>query len=187
MFIHLLLPTIKFRQTEGESTVQSLFLSKHIALYLPSSCFSLSPSILLLAVVPGPFRMTCLAPDLWTSGAKRHRSQRVKTGSCLSSSRLLISASSAGVCHPLLSQTDVCLPVYCSWPGRLVGVQASALSLTLWNTTAVRLLPDSMLIVWFNSPMFNHEEKWREREGERERDYDNWLKVLLCWIPSVHF
>lgn len=126
----------------------------------------LSPSILFLAVMPGPFRMTCLAPDFWTLGAKRHRSQRVKSGSLLSSSRPLISASSAGVCHPPLSQTDVCLPVYCSWPGRLVGLQASALSLTLWNTTAVRLLPDSMLIVWFNSPMFNHEGKRRERERE---------------------
>lgn len=62
--------------------------------------------------------------------------------------------------------------------GRLVGVRAGALSLTLWNTTAVRLLPDSMLIVWFNSPMFNH---------ERKRDYANWFKVLLCGVPSVDF
>lgn len=86
-----------------------------------------------------------------------------KTSCLLSSWCPLIPASSAGVCHPPLGQTDVCLPVYCSWPGRLVGAQASALSLTLWNTTAVRLLPDSMLIVWFNSPMFNHEGKGRER------------------------
>lgn len=107
------------------------------------------------------FQVICLAHRFLNA-----RSQRVKNKprSPLFLPLLLVSASSAGVCHPLLSPTDMCLPVYCCWPGRLVGVQAGALSLTLWNTTAVRLLPDSMLIVWFNAPMFNHEEKWRERE-----------------------
>ena len=90
----------------------------------PSSHLLLSLSILLLAARPGPFRITILAPNFRTLGAERHRSQGVKTGSLLSSSRPLVSASSAGVCHPPLSQTAVCLPVYCSWPGRLVGVQA---------------------------------------------------------------
>lgn len=109
----------------------------------------------------GTFQVTCFASRFLNTGAKR-----VKNKPRLSSlpPSLHVSASSAGVCHPLLSPTDMCLPVYCCWPGRLVGVQAGALSLTLWNTTAVRLLPDSMLIVWFNAPMFNHEEKWRERE-----------------------
>lgn len=99
--------------------------------FTPSSLFCLHP-FCFLAVVPGPFRITCLAPNFWTLGAKRRRSQRVKVVSLSSaSSRPLIYTSSAGVCHPPLSQTDVCLPVYCSWPGRLVGVPASALSLTL--------------------------------------------------------
>lgn len=103
-----------------------------------------------------------------TPEPKVRTSSSLFLSSSLSLSLPLTSASSAGVCHPPLSQTDVCLPVYCSWPGRLVGVQASALSLTLWNTTAVRLLPDSMLMVWFTSPMFNHETEGR-REEERER------------------
>lgn len=114
----------------------------------------------LLPVVSGPFKWLVWPTDFWTLEPK---SQKQALLSSLPPSSL-VSASSAGVCHPLLSPTDMCLPVYCCWPGRLVGVQAGALSLTLWNTTAVRLLPDSMLIVWFNAPMFNHEEKWRERE-----------------------
>lgn len=136
------------------------------ALYLPPpASFCLRP-LGFLAVVPGPFTVTCLAPRFLDAGPRRDTEAKESKQGPLSSlpPSSLVSASSAGVCHPPLSQTDVCLPVYCCWPGRLVGVQASALSLTLWNTTAVRLLPDSMLIVWFNAPMFNHEEKWRERE-----------------------
>ena len=114
----------------------------------------------------GTFQSDSLGRRFLDSRRQETRKPKSQSGLSLSSvpPALLISASSAGVCQPPLSQTDVCLPVYCSWPGRLVGVQASALSLTLWNTTAVRLLPDSMLIVRFNSPMFNHEEKWRQRE-----------------------
>lgn len=124
-------------------------------------CFSFFVCLfVLLAVVSGPFKWLVWPKYFWTLERK---SQKQAPLSSLPPS-LLVSASSAGVCHPLLSPTDMCLPVYCCWPGRLVGVQAGALSLTLWNTTAVRLLPDSMLIVWFNAPMFNHEEKWRERE-----------------------
>lgn len=115
--------------------------------------------------MPGPFRKDLFSPRFLDSRHQEAQGPKSQNGLHLfSPSRPLISASSAGVCHPPLSQTDVCLPVYCSWPGRLVGAQASALSLTLWNTTAVRLLPDSMLIVWFNSPMFNHEGKGREWE-----------------------
>lgn len=148
------------------------YKGKEKVLSCPPSSPLLSLSSLLLAVVRGSFRTTCLASDFSTFGTRRHRSQKsgraLLLSSSLSLSLPLTSASSAGVCHPPLSQTDVCLPVYCSWPGRLVGVQASALSLTLWNTTAVRLLPDSMLMVWFTSPMFNHETEGR-REEERER------------------
>lgn len=139
---------------------------KQNALYLPSLAPYSAVSVLFcffgffLPVASGPFKWLVWPTDFWTLEPK---SQKQAPLSSLPPSSL-VSASSAGVCHPLLSPTDMCLPVYCCWPGRLVGVQAGALSLTLWNTTAVRLLPDSMLIVWFNAPMFNHEEKWRERE-----------------------
>lgn len=154
-------PLNQNNKLKGEATVQSL-----CKINCPDFILLLTvllSSCMLLAVELGPFRKTCLALDFWTLGARRHQSQKSERALSLVAWPL-ISGSSAGVCHPPLSQTDVCLPVYCSWPGRLVGVPASVLSLTLWNTTAVRLLPDSMLIVWINSPMFNQEGKGKKPE-----------------------
>lgn len=70
-------PPLKSKQqTKGESAVQSLSKTNcPLLLFLLLHSVLLS-SCMLLAVVLGRFRKTSLAPDFWTLGARRHRSQK---------------------------------------------------------------------------------------------------------------
>lgn len=111
-----LLSTLQTKQqTKGEATVQS---KRNCPLLLPPR-----PSVLMQAFGSRgwTFQKDLFSPGLLDAACQEAQEPKVSalSLSLFSRSRPLISASPAGVCRPPLSQTDVCLPVYCSQPGRL--------------------------------------------------------------------